>query len=92
MAKKKLKKRVSRSPWFKERGGHKKGWSFIPINWKGFVALILLVGVNVFAATYFELNILDGRSWSKFGIVFLLSILVFILIARKKTQGVKDDI
>ena len=63
-----------KNPWFKERRNHKKGWSFVPINWKGWVALILLVGVNVFSANYFNLEVLEAISWNKFGVVFLLSI------------------
>ena len=77
-----------KNPWFIERVGHKDGWSFVPMNWKGWVALILLVLINVFAANYFELNGLLFDNWAKMGVVFCLSLLVFILIARKKT-GVK---
>jgi len=44
--------------------------------------------VNVFAAMYFNLDVLEGRRWAKFGVVFLLSILVFILIAKNKTRGI----
>jgi len=74
-----------KSLWFVERAEHKDGWSFVPINWKGWVALILLVGVNVFAANYFELNNFVFDGWAKMGVVFCLSIVVFVLIARKKT-------
>ena len=88
MAKKK-KKSVNKNAWFRKRvGAMKKGWGFIPINWKGTAALAILIIVNVFAALYFDLNVFEGRRWAKFGVVFLLSILVFILIARRKTQGV----
>ena len=85
MAKKKAKKNlVSKNYWFRKKAGVelKKGsWGFIPINWKGWTALMLLVIVNVFATLYLGLNVLEGKRWAKFGIVFLLSILVFILIA-----------
>jgi len=74
-----------KNPWFIERVGHKDGWSFVPMNWKGWVALILLVLINVFAANYFELNGLLFDNWAKMGVVFCLSLLVFILISRKKT-------
>jgi len=89
MAKKKVK--GSKDPWFRKRAGaelKKESWGFIPINWKGWLVLVLLIAVNVFAAVYFNLDVLEGRRWAKFGVVFLLSILVFILIARRKTQGV----
>ena len=93
VAKKKVK--GSKNPWFRKRAGAqlKKGsWGFIPVNWKGWLALAVLVIVNVFAALYLDLNILEGERWARFGMVFLLSILVFILIAKNKTQGVRDDI
>ena len=91
----KAKKRVNKNEmaWFRKREGTlKKGWGFIPINWKGWLALAILVIVNVFAALYLDLNVLEGERWARFGVVFLLSILVFILISKNKTQGVKDDI
>jgi hypothetical protein len=93
MAKKKVK--GSKNPWFKKRAGAvlKKGsWGFMPINWKGWLALLLLIIVNVFAAQYLNLNLIEGERWAKFGVVFLLSLLVFILIAKNKTKGIADDI
>ena len=98
MVKKKVKKKLAKvgkvkKPWFRKRDKNLKSrWGFIPINWKGWVALILLVGVNVFAANYFELSYLVLDSYLKFGVVFFLSLLVFILIARRKTRGNTDDI
>ena len=82
------KKSVRKSFWFKERAGHKKGWSFVPLNWKGWVALILLIGVNVFAAQYFNVMNVSFTEVSKFLVVFLFSIVIFILIAKRKTEGV----
>ena len=87
MAKKK--KKMSKEVWFRKYG-EKSEWGFIPINWKGWVALVLLIGVNVFAANYFNLNELVFDNWSKFLVVFLLSIMVFVLIARRKTLGIKS--
>ncbi len=99
VTKKKTAKKVapmkSQNPWFRKREGAdlKKGsWGFMPINWKGWLALAFLIILNVFAALYFELYILSGKMWTKFGVVFLLSMLVFILIAKRKTRGVRDDI
>lgn len=90
MAKKKkvVRKRINKSPWFRKYEKRSE-WGFIPINWKGWVALVLLIGINVFSANYFNLNELVFDNWSKFLIVFLLSIMIFILIARRKTLGVK---
>ena len=81
-------KRVAkRFPWFRKRDG--EGWGFVPINWKGWVSLGLLIGLNVFAARYFRLNELVLDNYLKMGVVFLLSVFVFIEIAKKKTLGVK---
>ncbi len=88
MVKKKTKKVKIRNPWFRKRAGNLKDkWGFIPINWKGWVALILLIGVNVFAANYFNLNKLVLDSYLKMGVIFLLSIFVFVKIAKKKTAS-----
>ena len=91
-AKKILKKKVSGDFWFRKHGkivSEDAGWGWIPINWKGWVALLLLVGINVFAANYFDLPNAGFKQGSSFGIVFLLSLFVFIVIAQRKTLGVK---
>ena len=81
---------MNRNVWFRRRvGSLKDGWGFIPINWKGFAALVLLIGLNVFAANYFNLNELVLDNYLSMGVVFLLSIFVFIEIAKHKTAGVK---
>ena len=85
-------KKVSENPWFRKIGAVKEGWGFVPINWKGSLALAILIIINIFAGLYFDLNVLEGGRWAKFGLVFLLSLLVFILIAKNKTRGVRDDI
>ena len=78
----------NRSVWFRKRSKWTSDdWGFIPINWKGWVALILLISVNVFAANYFNLNVLVMDSYLKMGVVFLLSVFVFIEIAKKKTRA-----
>ncbi len=75
--------------WFRKRAKNTEdSWGFIPINWKGWVALILLIGMNVFAANYFDIMNVGFREASKFLVVFLFSFVVFILIARKKTLGI----
>lgn len=87
----KAKKRVNKNEmaWFRKREGTlKKGWGFIPINWKGWVALILLIGINVFAAQYFDVMNSPFVEVGKFLVVFLLSCVIFILIAKRKTEGV----
>lgn len=87
----KKKKVVKRNFWFRERVGQRGSWSFIPANWKGWVALILLVGLNVFSANYFDVMNVGFDEVSKFLVVFLLSLVVFVLIARRKTGGVRND-
>ncbi len=84
-AKKKSKKKAVGDSWFRKREGSVDGWGFVPINWKGFVALIFLVGLNIFAANYFNLNQLVLDNYLKMGVVFLLSVFVFIEIAKRKT-------
>ena len=81
---------VSKNPWFRKREGTlKKGWGFVPINIKGWVALGLLIIVNVFAANYFDIMNAPFEDVSKFLIVFLLSLAIFILFAKRRTKGVK---
>ncbi|MFH1238087.1 MAG: hypothetical protein ABIH79_02610 [archaeon] len=88
MVNRKIKKKEGM--WFRKVIESKSAeWGWVPINWKGWVSLILLVGSNVFAANYFQINKLVVSSWSKFGVVFLVSLFVFIMIARHKTRGVK---
>ena len=83
-------RKIKENSWFRKCvEGKNSEWGWVPINWKGWIALILLVGVNVVAANYFEINNLVMDSWSKFGVVFLVSIFVFIMIARRKTLGVR---
>lgn len=92
MVKKKGKKvdRV-KNPWFRNRAGNlEEGWGFIPINWKGYFAMTLLVGLNVFAANYFNLNVLVLDNYLRMGVVFLLSVFIFIEIAKRKTRRLEN--
>ena len=88
-----VKKKIGpKSPWFKRRNESlESGWGFIPINCKGWIALILLVGINVFSSQYFDIMNSSFIEVSNFLVVFLLSLMVFILIAKKKTRGVGND-
>ncbi|MCK4997446.1 hypothetical protein KAS08_04010 [Candidatus Pacearchaeota archaeon] len=76
--------RIVKNPWFKTMKPKHK-WGFIPINWKGGIALIILLGLNTFAAKYFNLNYLTFDNWSSFAIVFLLSMAIFVIISKRKT-------
>ncbi len=87
-----MKKKVNKksvSPWFRERFREKNGWSFLPVNWRGWVSLIVLLAINVFAAIYFNINELILDSWLKMGVVFFLSIFVFVEISKRRTRGMK---
>jgi len=78
------------NPWFKRRvGNDRSSWGIIPINWKGWITLFLLVFLNVFSANYFDIMNAPFEDVSKALVVFFLSIVVFILISRKKTKGVE---
>ena len=83
----KKKKSITKNPWFLKRAGSlKAGWGFVPVNWKGWVAILLLLGLNIFAANYFNLNELVLDNYLKMGVVLLLSVFVFIEIAKNKTK------
>jgi len=91
MTKKKITKKKAvdnKKMWFKLISP-KHEWGFVPINWRGWVTLILLIGINVFSAFYFNLRIFMFDSWSKFGVVFFISLFIFIMISKRKTKDGK---
>ena len=91
MVKKKKAVKKSDKNWFKKRKQRgNSDWDFVPVNWKGWVALVFLIAINVFAANYFDVMSVSFREISKFLVVFLLSISVFVLVARRKTSGSKN--
>ncbi len=84
---KKKKKNSNANPWFRRLSGNSTDeWGFIPINWKGWASVITLFGINVFSANYFRLNELGLDNYLRIGVVFLLSVFVFIEISIKKTR------
>jgi len=90
--KKSVRKSVGISnPWFQAASGD-DNWSWIPVSWKGFVIFVLLLAVNVFAAQYIGINNLTLEGWISFGVVFLLSLFIFVMIAKRKTEGARNDI
>ncbi|MFH0808581.1 MAG: hypothetical protein V1888_03115 [archaeon] len=79
--------RVVNYPWFRRRDIKSNDeWGFTPLNWKGGVTLLLLLGLNIFAANYFKLQEFVIDSYLKMGVVFFLSLFIFIEIAKKKTR------
>lgn len=93
MAKKKkvIKKRriVAKKPWFKTLS-EKHSWGFIPISFEGIICLTVLIFLNVFAGNYFNLKVLSGDNWLRFGVVFFLSFFIFIMISRRRTKVIND--
>ena len=101
-AKRKVKKKVVRKrskvdfvekragkPWFRKRRGiltWDLGYGWIPISWPGWILLLLLLAVNFGSVFYFGLATGAANSVIKFLTVLVLSILVFALIAMKKTK------
>ena len=84
------KARFAENLWFKRRDGNKiSSWGIVPINWKGWTAIIVLVLLNVFSTNYFDIMNAAFDEVSKTIVVFLLSIIIFIMIARRKTKGVE---
>ncbi len=92
MAKKKViksePKRADGKKWFRVISP-KHEWGFIPVNWRGWTSLLSLIAINVFSANYFNLRILVFDNWSKFGVVFFISLFVFIMISKRKTKNGK---
>ena len=79
--------KVASCPWFRRRDIKSKDeWGFTPVNWKGGVTLFLLFALNIFAANYFNLQEFVVDNYLKMGVVFFLSLFVFIEIAKKKTR------
>jgi len=87
-----VKNKARGGEWFRRKEGDVKSkWGFIPINLSGWIALILLIAINVFAVNYFDVLNVSFVEVSKSLVVFLFSMAVFILIAKRKTRGVKND-
>ena len=91
MVKKKVKKKtitkINKSTnhyWFKANKG--SDWGIIPLNWKGYLALILILAVNIFGAQYFRLNYDNIDGLFKYLVVFLLSLFVFIQFSLRKSK------
>ena len=76
-------------PWFRKRRGlfsPDLGWGWVPITWQGYLAVLLLIVVNVFSVFYFDLALGGSDSVIKFLTVLALSLLVFSLFAIKRTR------
>lgn len=63
----------------------------VPISWEGYLVLFAFLAVNFFSVFYFKLPYTDFDSYIRFFIVLLLSVFVFIIIAKRKTRGEKKD-
>jgi hypothetical protein len=90
MVKKKLKKKRGevKNPWFRKRKGLLSadlGWGWIPISWQGGVMVLIFVALIVFSAFYFRIGVVGGEVL-KFLTTFFLALVVFSIIARRKTK------
>jgi len=84
----KKKRSRNKSAWFIRSSYYPNSkWGVIPINWKGTSALFLLIGINVLGANYFRFTNTTLDSFLKFGVVFFLSLFIFIELAKHKTEG-----
>ena len=80
--KKKAKSRNSK-PWFMKGSGD---WNWVPLNWKGGIALFILFFINIFSAQYFRIINFEIDGFIKFLTVFFISMFIFIMFAKKKTK------
>ena len=98
--KKTVKKRISKitksesGAWFRKRRGlfsPDLGYGWVPITWQGYVMVFLLLAVNAFSVFNFGVVSGEANSILKFLTVLVLSILVFTVIAIKKSRGSNYD-
>ena len=75
--------------WFRPRTWC--GWGYIPINWKGVIAYIMLFALIILSAIYFQLFTEESSNGIKFLISFILLIIIFSFIANKKTDKTKCE-
>lgn len=87
---KQLTKKMVKYPWFKRKG--KIFHRHIPINWKGYLALIIFLAFNFFSVFYFNFPLGDLDSIFAFLSVFGLSVFIFSIILIKKTKGVEKEL
>lgn len=76
-------RKAPKNPWFMEGSGD---WNWVPLNWKGGIALFLLFFLNIFSAQYFRIIDFGIDGFLKFLTVFFISMFVFIMFAKKKTK------
>jgi len=77
---------VPKDPWFKRRIPSDK-WGIIPINYKGVFSFVILILINIFASWHFDIMNAPWSEVNKYLIVFLLSLFVFIEVAKNNTKG-----
>jgi hypothetical protein len=75
--------------WFRKRKGifsKDLGYGWVPITWQGCLIIIIVIGLAIFSAMYFDLMHADISS----GLGFLLSLIILMLalsnLADKKTE------
>lgn len=87
----KNKKRIGlRNPWFKRHKGFFAN-GYTPITWQGYLFLILFLALNFYSVFYFKIPFGNFDEYIKFFVVLLLSIFVFLIVAKKKTVGEEKE-
>ncbi len=76
--------------WFRSRKGIKSkdvGWGLVPISWEGVLMGIVLFILVALSAFYFDLANATLSQGLYFLITLLVLLVMFSLIARKKTKN-----
>jgi len=67
---------VTKKPWFGER---KYGWGFRPINWQGWVSVLVLILIIALDVVYLFNSIF-------FIIVLIAAIFIFMMVGMLKSE------
>ena len=79
---------MPKNPWFRKRT-NKDSWGIVPINYKGRLSFAILIFINIFSAWSLDIMNASWKEVNKFLVVFLLSLFVFIEVAKNNTKGLR---
>jgi hypothetical protein len=79
-----LKIKIENNNWFKPRTWC--GWGFVPINWKGVSAYMILILLTIVLSLIFNLWNATTSRGIEFLISFIILLILFTYIASKKTD------
>ncbi len=77
--------------WFRKRRGlfsRDLGYGWVPISWQGYLTIFLFILANILGNLYFGFPYTEN-SVIKFLVMLGFSIILFALIANKKTKNDK---